>query len=92
MFLFLVGAFPETVSESPSSSKSPLLCTSKSLSLFFDFCFVFFFSVHFYTTARFLRSEQKDNIQIIREILNDESMRYREVHSKCYLTWWTTTD
>ena len=58
MFLFLGGAFPMIVSESPSSSESASLCTSE-MSLFFDFCFVFFFSVRFCTTVRFIRSEKK---------------------------------
>ena len=85
MFLFLGGAFAMTVSDSPSSSESASLCTSESLSLFFDVYFVFFFSVRFCTTVRFVRNEQKENIQIIRKILNEKSMRYREVYSKCYL-------
>ena len=59
------GAFPMTVSKSSFSSESALLCTSES-SLFFDFCFVFFFSVHFCTNLRFVRSEQKEDIQNIR--------------------------
>ena len=66
-----------TVSKLPSSSKSALLCTSESLSLFFDYCFVFFFSVRFCTTVRFVRSEQNEKVQIIRKI--------RELYSKCYL-------
>ena len=33
----------------------------------------------------FVRSEQKESIQIIREILNDKSMRHREVYRECYL-------
>ena len=51
-----------TVSESPSSSESALLCALESLSSFFDVCFVFFFSFLFCTTVRFGRSEQKENI------------------------------
>ena len=83
MCSILGGAIPMTVSESPSSTNSALLCTLQSLSLFSDFCFVFFFSVRFRTTVRFVRiSEQKANIQIICEVLNEESMRYREVYSK----------
>ena len=39
--------------ESPTSSESALLCTSESLCLFFDFSFVFFFSVRLYITIRF---------------------------------------
>ena len=74
-----------TVSELPSISKSGLLCTSASLFLFFDFCFLFCFSVRFYTTVRFLRTERTEDIYIIREIINEKSMRYREVYSKCYL-------
>ena len=75
-----------TVSESPSSSESALLCNFESLSLFFDLCFVFFFSVSFWTTVRFSEhSEQKENIQIIHEILNDKSIRRREVCSECYV-------
>ena len=61
------------------------LSSSNSLSPFFDFRFVFFFSVRFCTTVRFVRSERKENIQIIQEILNDKSMRHREVYSICYL-------
>ena len=63
-------------------SESALLCTSESLSFFFGFCFVFFFRVRFCTTVRCVHSEQK---KIIREILNDKSMRHREVYSKFYL-------
>ena len=74
-----------TVAKSLSSSESTLLCTSESLALFFDFYLVFYFSVRFCTTVRFLRSEQKEDIQIIREIINDKSMRHREVYSKCYI-------
>ena len=74
-----------TISESPSSSKSALLCMSGSLSLFSDFCFVFFFSVHFCTTVRCVRSEQKEDAQIIIEIINDKSMHHRKVYSKCYV-------
>ena len=59
------GAFPMTVSKPPFLSEAALLCTSES-SLFFDFCFVFFFSVHFCTNLRFVRSEQKEDIQNIR--------------------------
>ena len=77
MFLFVGGAFPMTVSESPSLSESALLCKLESLSLFFDFCLVFFFRS--YTTVRFVRSEQKENIQIIREITNYKSMRHWEI-------------
>ena len=61
IFSFLGGVFPMTVSESPSSSELALLCTSESLTLFFDFRFVFFFSVRFCTTVRFGRNEQKKN-------------------------------
>ena len=50
IFLFSRVAFPMMVSESPSSSESALLCTSELLSLFFDFSFVFFFSIRFCTT------------------------------------------
>ena len=74
-----------TVPESPSSSESALLFTSELLSLFFDFLFVFFFNVRFCTTVRFVQSEQKENIQILREILNDKFMRHQKVYSKCYL-------
>ena len=74
-----------TVSESLSSSESALLCNFESLSLFFDLCFVFFFSVRFWTTVRFWHSEQKENIQIIYEILNDKFIRYRKICSECYL-------
>ena len=48
-----------TIFESPSSSESALLCISESLYLFFDFRFVFFFSVRFCTTVRFVRNKQK---------------------------------
>ena len=42
------GSLPiKTVSESPSSSESALLCTSELLYLFFDLCFVFFFQCPF---------------------------------------------
>ena len=67
-----------TVFESPSSSEFALLCTSESLTLFFDFRFVFFFSVRFCTTVRFGRNEQKKT-KIIRKIVNDKSMRHREI-------------
>ena len=79
------GAFSMPVTESPSSSESALRCTSASLSLFFDFCFIFFFSVRFCTTVRFVHSEQKGKIQIIRQIFNDKSRRHQKVYSKCYL-------
>ena len=64
-----------------------LLCSAHRgvVVLFFDFCFLFFFSVRFYTTVRFVRSEQKENIKIIREILSAKSMRHRKVYSKFYL-------
>ena len=80
-----------TVSESPSSSEFRFalpvlwLCTLESLSLFFDFCFVFFFSFHFLITVRFGRSEPEENKQIIREILDDESKRHRGIYSKFFL-------
>ena len=67
VFFFLGGAFPTTVCESPSSSGSA--------------CFVFFFSIRFCTTVRFVRSERNENIQIIREILNDKFMCHRKVYS-----------
>ena len=54
MFLFLGGTFPMMVSESLSSSESALLCTLESFPSFFDFCFVFFFSVRFRAIVRFV--------------------------------------
>ena len=38
----------------------------------FDFCFVYFFSVRFCTTVPFVRSEQKEGLKIIREIINNK--------------------
>ena len=61
------------VSESLFLSESAFICTS-------DFCFIFFFNVRLRTTVRFVRSEQKDIGQIFCEILNDKSMRSREVY------------
>ena len=49
--------------------------------IFFDFNFVFFFSIRFRSTVRFVHSEQKENIQVIREFLNDKLIRHREVYS-----------
>ena len=46
-FFFLRGAVPMTVSESPSSSESALLCTSESLSLFFQYLFCIFLQCPF---------------------------------------------
>ena len=68
-FVFGGGAFPMTVSESLSSSEFALLCTSESLSLFYNFCFVFIFRVCFCTTVRFVRSQQKKNIQLFTKFL-----------------------
>ena len=67
------------VFELPSSSESALLCTSKSLSLFFDFCFVFFFSVRFCTSTRFVHSERKKTYKIFAKLLTItvESNKYR---------------
>ena len=62
------------VSESPSSSDSALLCTSESLSLFFGFLFHIFIQCPFlYHCLIFTNSDQKENIQIIRPILDDKS-------------------
>ena len=58
--------FPMTVSESPPLLQPALLCIAESLSLFFDFCFVFFFNVCFCTTVRFVRRERKKQTNYLR--------------------------
>ena len=54
-----------------------MLCTLELLSFFSG---IFFFSFLFCTTVQFVHSEQKEDIQIIREIINDITMRHREVY------------
>ena len=74
-----------TVSELQSSSESALLCTSESLYLSFDFV-LYFSSVSVFVLLYDLYVvSRKENIQIIREIFNDKSIRHREVYSKFYL-------
>ena len=79
--LFLGRAFPMTVSESPSSSEFALFCTLESY-VVFVFRFFFVFSFSFCTTVQSVRSAQREDIQIIREIINDKSIRHREVYSE----------
>ena len=66
--------------------RSRLCFTHRSRCFCFSIFVLYFSSVFvFCIVVRFVRSEQKENIQITREILNDKSMCHQEVYSKCYL-------